>query len=172
MMLETKRLIMRPFQIEDAPSLFKLNSDPDVMKYTGDIYFKSIEETREKISEYDQYKKYKMGRFSTIRKKDGAYLGWCGLKLGEDNLVDLGYRFMKEYWGLGYATESSQASLKYGFMDLQIDEIVARAMPENTASIKVMEKLGMHHRGQYYDEGILVELYFLSRDEYVSKYIQ
>lgn len=170
MLLETERLLMRPFLMEDAPYLFELNSDPEVMQYTGDVYFNSLEETRELISSYDQFEKYKLGRFSTIRKSDDAYLGWCELKLGEDNLIDLGYRFMKKYWGFGYATESSRASLKYGFVDLEIEEIVARAMPENSASINVMKKLGMSYRGQYYDEDILVDLYFLKREDYIRKY--
>ncbi len=84
--------------------------------------------------------------------KDGTFLGWCGLKyFPETDEVDLGYRFMKKYWGKGYATESSRACLNYGFHELKLKRIMAKAMPENKDSLKVMQKLGMVFRGYHHD---------------------
>jgi RimJ/RimL family protein N-acetyltransferase len=68
------------------------------------------------------------------------FLGWCGLKyLFETNEVDLGYRFMKKFWGKGYATEAALACIEYGFATLNLHQIVGRALPGNLASIKVLE---------------------------------
>jgi [ribosomal protein S5]-alanine N-acetyltransferase len=152
-MLETKRLILRPAVIEDAPNLFILNSDPDVVRYTGDRSFTSLMDAQDLIKNrmIAQFNQYKMSRFSCLLK-DGTYIGWCGLKYHpETDEVDLGYRFMKKYWGQGYATESSSASLAYGFENLGLKRIIAKAMPDNLGSIKVIQKLGMTFRGYVND---------------------
>lgn len=152
-MLETPRLILRPGTLADAPNLVILNSDPEVVRYTGDSALQNILEAESIVKErlIPQFNQYKMGRFSAFLK-DGTFIGWCGLKyFPETDEVDLGYRFMKKYWGQGYATESSKACLKYGFETLGLKRIVARAMPENVNSIKVMQKLGMTFRGYHHD---------------------
>lgn len=148
-MLETKRLILRPATLDDAPHLLSLNSDPEVMHFTGDEKLLNLLEAENLIRDrmMAQYEKYKMSRFS-LCLKDGTFIGWCGLKYFEDNgEVDLGYRLMKKYWGQGYATEASFAALQNGFEKLNLQKIVARAMPDNKASIKVLQKLGMTFRG-------------------------
>lgn len=148
-MLETARLIIRPAVLKDAPLLYQLNSDPEVMRYTGDVNFKNMADAESLISTklIPQFQKNGMGRFMVFLK-DGTYIGWCGLKhFPEQNEVDLGYRFMKKFWGQGYATEASLACLEYGFKTLKLQKIIARAMPENVSSIKVMMKLGMTFRG-------------------------
>src|SRR5688572_23122623 len=104
-MLETTRLILRPATLEDAQHLFLLHSDAEVMRFTGDKLAITMMETRTLISEkmIPQFQKYKMSRF-VVFLKDGTFLGWCGLKyFPESNDVDLGYRFLKKFWGNGYA---------------------------------------------------------------------
>ena len=152
-MLESTRLIIRPAELEDAQNLFELNSDPDVVRYTGDASFNSMTEVQELIGNrmIQQFGQHKMSRF-IVTLKDNTFLGWCGLKyFPETDEVDLGYRFMKKHWGKGYATESSMACLKYGFEELNLKRIIAKAMPDNVASIKVMQKLGMTFRGYVHD---------------------
>jgi [ribosomal protein S5]-alanine N-acetyltransferase len=152
-MFQTDRLIIRPAKLEDAPLLFDLNSDPEVVRYTGDGSFKTMMEAQEIIRDrmIAQFEKYKMSRFMVFLK-DGTYLGWCGLKyFPETNEVDLGYRFYKKSWGKGYATESSKEMLRYGFETLNLKRIIAKAMPANVNSIKVMQKLGMTFRGYVHD---------------------
>jgi ribosomal-protein-alanine N-acetyltransferase len=148
-MIETDRLILRFHTMEDAPSMLELNRDPEVIRFTGDVFNNTIAEAADLIRErlLKQEQLYKMGRFACLLK-DGTYVGWCGLRFfPEDGEVDLGYRFMRKYWGKGFASESSKASLKYGFETLKLKRIIAKAMPENIASIKVMQKLGMTFRG-------------------------
>ena len=132
---------------------FLLNSDSDVIRYTGDVAFKNLDEAKALIENYVAYKKYGYGRWSVILKENNGrlpdqfgqeLLGWCGLKFQEDTkLIDLGYRFFKKYWNKGYATESARACVEYGFQKLGMTEIMARAAKENIASIEVMKKVGM-----------------------------
>ena len=146
--METKRLLLRQFIIEDAQDFYELNADPEVTKYTGDTAFANVAAAEHFIRNYHPYTIEGMGRWAVLRKADGVYLGWCGLRyVPELSEVDLGYRFCKKYWGQGYATESSRACLDYGFQVLRLKKIVARAINENSASIRVMEKIGMHFVG-------------------------
>jgi RimJ/RimL family protein N-acetyltransferase len=142
--LETDRLYLREFIEDDAQFFYELNNDPEVIRYTGDVAFKNKEEALALIRNYDQYKS-KTGRLTVVLKETGELLGWCGLKFHPENdQTDLGYRFKKVYWNKGYATEAARASLQYGFDTLHLPYIVATAQKENIASIKIMEKLGMH----------------------------
>ncbi len=150
---ETERLLLRLQRYEDADHLVEMNSDPEVVRYTGDKSLANVGEARTLLEErvFPQWQKYKMGRF-TVTLKDGSYLGWCGLRyFPENDEVDLGYRFPKKHWGKGYATESSRACLDYGFKTLNLERIIAKAMPDNKDSIKVMQKLGMTFRGYHHD---------------------
>ena len=169
-MLETTRLILRPGILSDAPLLMELNSDPEVVRYTGDVGFMNIVEAENIVKErlIPQFEKYKMGRFQVFLK-DGTYLGWCGLRyFPEKDEVDLGYRFMKKFWGKGYATEASLACLEYGFNTLGLKRICAEAMPENIDSIKVMQKLKMTFRGIHRNEcdSTSYILYDITSEEY------
>jgi len=146
--LETSRLIMRPIIAKkDNLYLYELNIDPEVTKYTGNGPFDSEEDCFKFYSEYNQYEKYKMGRFSVFLKKDDSFLGWCGLKKGEDGLVDLGFRFFKKHWNNGYATEAVKAILIFGFELLKLNKISATHLEENTSSGKVMIKNNMIKEG-------------------------
>jgi RimJ/RimL family protein N-acetyltransferase len=88
------------------------------------------------------------------------FIGWCGLKyLPETNEVDLGYRFMKKFWGNGYATEAALACIEYGFTRLNLRLVVGRALPANLASIKVLEKCGMKYLHEEVMHGYLHKTY-------------
>lgn len=167
---ETKRLILREMTPHDAENAYLLNLDPDVVKYTGDVAFKSIEEAKNFLINYNHFKKYGFGRWAVIRKSDNEYLGWCGLKYSIDkDEYDLGYRFMKKYWGFGYATESSIKSLELGFNKFNIKCIVGRVMTDNLASIKVLEKIGMSFYKNETCGGEDGIVYKIDKEEFVSK---
>jgi len=146
---ETDRLILRPFKESDAPYLFELNDDEEVMRYTGDIPFKDVEDARKFALDYinnpqGQIKKYHMGRLAVIRKEDLAFLGWTGLKYHQEgDFVDTGYRFMKKYWGNGYATEATRRVLKHAFNDHQLKVVEAHVHEHNYGSQKVAQRLNM-----------------------------
>lgn len=140
--LSTERCILREFSPTDAAVLFDLNSNSNVVRYTGDVAFDSVEATRKFIQNYSDYEKNGFGRWLVIEKNSKVVLGWCGLKY-YDNEVDIGYRFFEHFWGKGFATETARACLDYGFNVLNLQRIVGNCMLENTASIRVLEKLGM-----------------------------
>ena len=144
--LETDRLLLRKVTLEDIPMLFKMESTPEVNEFTGDPVSITIEELEKKIkgSILKDYQEHGYGRFAVIEKESGSFIGWAGLKyLPEFDQVDLGYRFLPEFWGKGYGTESSETLIEYGFNELDLSQIIAIAYPENVASIKIMEKIGM-----------------------------
>jgi RimJ/RimL family protein N-acetyltransferase len=143
--LETPRLLLRKKVIEDAPFFLELNSDPLVTQYTGDGPFENLQ-AAQNIVKYviNQYTTNGYGRWIVIEKETGNPLGWCGLKYHDDTKeTDLGYRFMQKYWDKGFATESSQACIDYGFNTLNLKRIIGNAMKQNSASIRVLKKVGM-----------------------------
>lgn len=142
--IETFRCYLRQLTIDDTTHFYNLNSDPEVIQYTGDKTFESIEVARQFLQNYNPYQEYGYGRWAVIQKETNAFLGWCGLKYSHElNEVDLGFRFHKKYWNQGYATETAKACLEYGFNQLHLTKIVGRAMEANAASVKVLEKIGM-----------------------------
>ena len=148
--LETNRLLLRTFTLADAPSIYELNLDPDVTRYTGDP-IKDIHHAEQVLEQVilPQYALYNHGRWAVLVKPELEFIGWCGLKARpERDEIDLGYRFMKKAWGKGYATEAAYACLKYGFEKLNLHRIVGRAMPQNTASLRVLEKCNMQYIGE------------------------
>lgn len=148
--IETDRLLLRTFTIEDAPLIYVLNLDPEVIRYTLDP-IRDIEHAREVLEKtiLPQYALNNHGRWAVLLKSSKDFIGWCGLKTRpERNEIDLGYRFIKKAWGNGYATEAAYACIQYGFEKLHLQRIVGRAMPENKGSLKVLEKCGMKYVGE------------------------
>jgi len=143
--IETERLLLRKITLDDKEELFKLHSNPEVQKYTGEPVVETIDEIENAIqSRINDYKKYGYGRWATFLKNEMQFVGWAGLAyLPEFDEIDLGYRFLPTYWGKGLATEASKSILTYGFDILKLKKIIAIAMKENKASIRVMEKIGM-----------------------------
>ena len=101
--IETKRLLLRTFTMEDAPLLYELNLDPDVIRHTLDP-IKDIDHAKQVLESVilPQYALYNLGRWAVLVKPGLGFIGWCGLKyVPERNEIDLGYRFMKKFWGKG-----------------------------------------------------------------------
>ena len=165
--LETERLFLREITINDAEKMYLLNLDAQVLKYTGDEPFESVQDAKQFLENYDHYKKYSFGRWAVIRKTTNELLGWCGLKytpeLGE---YDIGFRFYKKYWNQGYATESAKACLNIGFDKYGLSKIVGRAMTENIGSIKVLEKIGMTYCKEFSFDGKNGVIYKIENERY------
>lgn len=142
--LQTDRLVLREMTEGDAEVAYHLNLDPEVIQYTGDVAFESIDAALIFLKAYDSYQKYGFGRWAVIRKEDHTFLGWCGLKYHPDlDEFDIGFRFFKMYWNQGYATEAAKACLQAGFTKWQMPEIVGNVMAKNLASQRVLEKIGL-----------------------------
>ncbi len=161
---ETPRLSLRRFTEEDAPLIYKLNSDPDIVKYVHEPVLKNEEEAKKILTEniLPQYK-LNLGRWAIHTKSNYEFIGWCGLKyIPETGITDLGYRLLKTAWGKGFATEAAQYTLIYGLRDLKIEVITGMAHIENIASINVLEKIGMKFNKEDIIDGIPVKIYTLS----------
>lgn len=161
----TERLLLRELIEDDYKDVFALNNDPEVLQYTGDEPFATLQDAQKFLANYSHYDDHGFGRWAVIRKEDQAFLGWCGLKYNEENQVDLGFRFFKEYWGNGYATEAAQCALQIGFEVLNLTEIIGRSAKENAASIRVLEKIGMIHFKSGDCHGIPNAAYYVARIE-------
>ncbi|UMB61627.1 GNAT family N-acetyltransferase [Lutibacter sp. A80] len=152
--IETERLYLRTLSIKDATLFYLLNLDKDVLKYTGDKSFKSIESAQKFLENYDHYSKYGFGRWAVINKQNEEFLGWCGLKFtASKNEYDIGFRFFKKHWNKGYATEAAKSCVDFGINNLKLKEIIGRAMKENKASIKVLKKIGLKYSQDFDFEG-------------------
>jgi RimJ/RimL family protein N-acetyltransferase len=163
--LKTERLYLREFMKGDGFHFFQLNNDPDVIKYTGNNAFNSLEEATNFIQNYADYQLNGFGRWAVCLKETDEFLGWCGLKLEtEKNEIDLGFRFYKKHWRNKYATEAALASINYGFSTLNIKEIVGRAYKENVASIKVLEKCKMKLKKEFLYDSKPAVLYTIKND--------
>lgn len=150
--LETERLYLKHFTIDDAEMLYDMHQDPAITKYTGDpIPWDSVELVRSILNDtiMPQYEN-KIGRWAVHLKKDDTFIGWCGLKQ-VGNEIDLGYRFIQQHWGKGYAGESAKAVLDYG-VQMQLPNIIGRASVANVASVRVLEKIGLTFKEFYMDE--------------------
>ena len=172
--IETERLIIRDIEEYDVEGIFKLDSDPDVHEFLGKQPITTIEQAREVIDYIrNQYIKNGIGRWAVIDKETGDFIGWSGLKYEdgvreEFNYYDLGYRFRKEYWGKGIATETAIESLKYGFEILNLKEIGAAADVHHAASNKVLKKAGLKFIEIFDFEGDPHNFYNLRKSEWLE----
>jgi len=164
--IETDRLLLRMFCPEDLDELARLFSDPDVMRYVGDgqpVDRDGADKALQSIIKH--WQTHGFGRWAAVDKRTREFVGFGGLRslFGTPEVV---YHLAPAHWGKGLATELGRASLRFGFEDRQFDRIVAIAKPLNTASLHVMEKLGMHFEknARYYD--IDVVQYAIERAEF------
>ncbi|WP_434041779.1 MULTISPECIES: GNAT family N-acetyltransferase [Sorangium] len=157
--LSTERLNLRPHRPSDVPFMMDLNSDPEVIRYTGDAAFASEGEARAVVERLaHQHQAFRMGRLVVTSRQTGEKLGWCGLRWHEDIAsADLGYRFFRKHWGHGYASEAGAACVRYAFEELGLPRLIAHAMLENAASVRVLEKLGFRRTGPTVFKGLVAE---------------
>lgn len=151
LILETKRLRLRPLNLEDADRLHQLfDADPEVWKFDPGYAYSSAERI-ELIEDYiQQYQTHGFGCFAIERKLDLIIIGQCGLSPHEfedqDGKItdefEVMYKLGRAYWGQGYATEAAQAWVEYAFERAGLRRLVVCPHKANVASVRVLEKLG------------------------------
>jgi RimJ/RimL family protein N-acetyltransferase len=151
-LIETERLLLREFELDDAHDVLRFATNPEVTRYTGDAgLIETIDDARRLIVEvwHSDYRKHGFGRLAVVDKATNKVIGFCGLKYLEDlDAVDIGYRFLPEYWGRGIATEAAAAAMRHGHEILGLTDIIGLVMPDNLASHRVLKKLGMRQTEQ------------------------
>lgn len=161
--LQTPRVVVREFTMQDVPEFAQILADKDVMRFSlsGPI---SYEQTLDRVKSYiDHYRRYGFGRWALILKERQKLIGYCGITktppIDDEIFYEIGYRLDQSVWGQGLATEVVSAIKNYAVNTLKIPLIVAVVEPENTASIKVIEKIGMKFWKQSLYHHLLVNVY-------------
>ncbi len=145
---ETERLVLRAATPADAEAVFAFNTHPEVMRYTGEPMPRSVKDVRDMLAAYPDFERHGYGRWLCVEKKSSRVIGFAGLKVLEElGEVDLGYRLLPEFWGRGLATEAASACVGFGLDGLRLKSIIGLVLPENLASIRVLEKVGMTFDG-------------------------
>lgn len=143
--LETERMMLRAFTLDDVEAMFVLGSDPDIIRYTGNTPYQSVAEARTYLIEgpLRDYELYGYGRFACVLKESDKVIGFSGIKyLTEIDENELGYRFLPQYWGLGLAKEAARAVIPYARDRLTMSRLVSLIHPGNVGSKNVVAKLG------------------------------
>jgi [ribosomal protein S5]-alanine N-acetyltransferase len=149
-LIETERLHLRQFTLEDAPAVYKICDHPGIASTTQFISSPySLKEATEWIApQKHNFEIQWMFIWALEKKSNRQVIGMASLTLNHDNLyAELGYWIDVEHWGMGYATEAASALLKFGFETLRLHRIEANFMKRNPASGRVMDKIGMQYEG-------------------------
>lgn len=176
---ETERLRFRAWTMNDLDAAFRMYGNPQVTRFLGDSgNAPTIHIQRERlitlIQRHDLYTQEGYGGWAMERKSDGEIVGTCLLKpipfskdlkpMPAEQDIEVGWHLAQEFWGQGYATEAGRAAIDYGFGTLGLKQIIAVVNEDNTASLRVAERLGMERKpdtDRYYDR--LLALFVLTR---------
>ena len=140
---------MKPIQASDLDSLAAIWADPEVTRFLPSrgvpISIERVEETLASLIEH--WKQHSYGIWAIVGSS--SMIGYCGLRyLQELDVVEVLYGLAKAHWGQGIATQATQAAIAYGCNVVKLDRIIALALPDNHASIRVIEKAGLHYEKQ------------------------
>ena len=155
--IETPRLLLRELQREDAETVFRIFSDPEVMKYYDMDVFTAIEQAEALIERqrqrFEQKERFRWGialKESNRIIGTGGYVAWNRLWCN----AELGYDLARSYWGQGMMAEAARAMIQFGFERMGLHRSEAEVMPDNSASVRLLHKLG------FQEEGVLHERSF------------
>jgi RimJ/RimL family protein N-acetyltransferase len=144
--IESNRLLLREMTVDDAAFILDLLNQPSFIQFIGDRGVRTLDDARQFIlTRYIAlYRRLGFGLYLTLLREGQIPIGICGL-IKRDGLddVDVGYAFLPQYWSQGYASESVSAVLEYAKNTLGIRRILGITTPDNTGSIRVLEKAGL-----------------------------
>jgi len=167
--LETERFILRKGIVDDSQDIFMLYSDENVVKYIPLTLFTSVEDAIYEINWYDKIFKEQTGlRWVIEETKTKKVIGTCGYLNYENkhNRIEIGYDLKPEYWGKGIMQEALSSIIHFAFTTMGINKIEAKVEPENTSSIRLLEKLNFCQEGilrqHEYENGKYIDLAILS----------
>ncbi len=170
--ITTKRLHLRHFLKEDIETYSEMMGDDEIARWFPKGIGYTHEEAQTSLDNIlSHWKKYGFGLWAITRKEGSCLIGRCGLNyIPETSEVEIDFVLASRYWKKGYATEAANASLYYAFKILALDRIIALAKPENSASLRVIQKIGMHYirNAEYWN--IICAKYELLRTEYNKQF--
>jgi ribosomal-protein-alanine N-acetyltransferase len=146
--IESERLFLRPLTLEDGEFILQLLNTDGFIKYIGDRNVKTIEQAKNYLinGPLKSYETNGFGLSLVELKTDRTPVGMCGL-LKRDYLdhPDIGFAFLPDYTGKGYAYEIVKEIIRHGLDELQMEKILAIVLPENSPSIKLLERAGFRY---------------------------
>ncbi len=165
--LETRRLLFRRLILDDLDALFALYSDPEIRRYFPEGTL-NYEETREELEWFlnGHPKHPELGLWATLYRETNQFIGRCGLlpwTIEGRSEVEVAYLLDKQYWRQGLGTEAAQAILDYGFEQLNLSRLICMVDPDNYASAKVAQNIGMTLEKEMKDEKGPFLLFSISR---------
>lgn len=162
--LETERLFLREWVPDDWKRFRPLATDPRVLRFIGRSEPWSDERIRASLnSAITKARTRGWILWPVIHRDDAELFGFCGFGDGFPPDVEIGWRLRPEYWGQGLATEAAKAVLALGWERFRFERVISVAQPENRASIRIMEKLGMTFEAEFAHDEIRVVRYAIRR---------
>ncbi len=144
--IETERLILRKFTLDDAAFMLELLNTSAWLRFIGDRGVRTIEEAEQYLlnGNIKSYQEYGFGFYVVVVKETNESIGICGIKKREElDDIDIGFGFFPQFVGKGYGYEAASATLYYSINILKIKRIVAVVDPENLVSIGLIKKIGL-----------------------------
>jgi len=161
-LIETKRLVLRPFTIDDVDLVTRYAGSEEVYANTlGMPHPYTADDAARWISGHD-LKFFEGCGVESAVTLDGLLIGVVGITVvKQHNRGELGYWFGKPYWGKGYATEAAMALVRYAFDEMGLNKVTSRHFLHNPASGRVLEKAGLKHEGvlrqEYLKDGVFMD---------------
>jgi RimJ/RimL family protein N-acetyltransferase len=153
---ETERLILRRLALSDAEFILRLVNEPSWLEFIGDKGVRNLADACDYLRKgpFAMYERHGFGLFRVELRPTGEVVGLCGL-LKRDSLPapDIGFAFLPQFWGKGYAHEAAAAVLELGQRAFGLERILAITTPGNRASIRVLEKIGLEFEGMITSDG-------------------
>lgn len=143
--LNTSRLCLRPWRIEDAEALLQILQEKDILQYFPPTSPATLEKMEHYIRHHlAHWEERGYGHWAVTIREEGRVIGWNGLEfLPDTQETEVAYLISQDYWGKGITTEAAQAVVDFGFQSAGLDAIIGLVHPENIASQRVLEKIGL-----------------------------
>jgi RimJ/RimL family protein N-acetyltransferase len=166
--IETLHLLLRAWAPEDAPQLFDILQEQDILRYFPNPNAPPRSKAEDYIAhQLAHWAQYGYGHWAVITRDDGCVVGWNGLEyLPELGETEVAYLLSRRVWGRGYATEAAQVAVRYGFEAAGLPTVIGLVHPENTGSIRVLEKCGMTFVDRLTLWGLDMSRYHVGRASY------
>jgi RimJ/RimL family protein N-acetyltransferase len=150
--IETERLTIRPFVAADLDALHEVYGDAEVMRWAGGASDRDGTE-RALRTHIERHAEDGFAFWAVVERATGALIGDAGLgRLGDE--VEIGWTLRRDRWGLGYATEAARPILTAALGPIALDHVIATIHPENAASARVADKIGLRPDGRMERDGV------------------
>jgi ribosomal-protein-alanine N-acetyltransferase len=170
MILETPRLILRPFRQEDVDLLAELMANEDFMRFSLGVY--SCKQTAAFLEKILAWQNRGLpSQFAVLSRGDNRLIGYCGFfhqEVDGTNEIEIGYRLHPNYWNKGLATEAARAVRDHAFRDLNLSRVISLIHPENAASLRVAKKIRMQFEHKTVFKGFPLLIFAISREWWVT----